>query len=276
MNKVSKPPESRGGIGSGRTVHGKSLRGVGFGNRATRLSLLWGRRLPRRVKDDYKPTREESFRMIRMSNFLERHVRAARQQVRTLLESRIRQPLQTREVNVEYARDELRVESHMVLNIFTGAIENRLQVTLARPQEFTIQVIPVLSDGRVVLVVRFAYATGRWSLELPRLDGQEHDDGWSEPARRCLGEQAGLESQRWALGGSFYLDPHRSPTSVLSVLATDCQPLRAPESCAGQVAGTIAVGREALYEMLRAGDIECSLSLAGLALLQATAWAKFK
>lgn len=211
--------------------------------------------------------------MIRIANFLNSSVRAARQRLQYLLESHQQQPLETRDVSLEYARDGLRVEKHMVLNIFTGAVESRVHITLARPQEYTIQVIPLLPDGRVVLAVRFRLATSRWSLELPRLDEQDHDDGWREAAQRCLCENTGLETERWALAGSVYLDPHRSPTSILAVRADNCQPLREralrPER---EIAGTIAVGREALDEMIRDGDIDCGLTLAGLSLLRASGW----
>lgn len=211
--------------------------------------------------------------MIRISDFLDRSVRAARQRVQYLLESHDRQPLRTRDVSVEYAREDLRVEKHMVLNIFTGTVEKRVRITLSRPQEYTIQVIPLLPDGRVVLAVRYGYATNRWSLELPRLDDQQHDDGWSEAAQRCLLENARLQSADWALAGSIYLDPHRSPTSILTVIARNCQPARQPVvRSSREVAGTIAVGREAIDEMIHDGDIDCGLSLAGLSLLRAGGW----
>ena len=39
-------------------------------------------------------------------------------------------------------------------------------------------IVPFLDDGRLVLLGRYRYAVGHWSIELPRFWGQTSDAGW--------------------------------------------------------------------------------------------------
>ncbi len=196
-----------------------------------------------------------------------------RQLVRQLLGNWSPSPLITLQVGVEYARDNLLILRNRVRNEITGTDDDRLRVTFLRPDRCSVLVIPLMPDYRVVLSVRYCYAAARWSLELPRFDEQDQDDGWGQAAERCLAEGAGMVADQWSLVGNIYLDPHWSPTSLAVVLAKNCRRLPSePRHDASLIAGTIAVGKEALEEMIRDGDIDNGITLAGLAMLWATDW----
>ncbi len=211
--------------------------------------------------------------MIRINGMNELNAYQIRQEVRQLLGNWSPSPLITLLVGVEYARDNLLVQRNKVRNEVTDTDDDRLRVSLSRPDRCNVLVIPLLSDHRVVLSVRYCYAVARWSLQLPRLDEQDQDEGWCRAAERCLAGGADMVADQWSLVGNIYLDPHWSPTSLAVVLAKNCRRLPTePRHDASLVAGTIAVGAEALEEMIRDGDIECSITLAGLAMLRAKDW----
>jgi hypothetical protein len=217
--------------------------------------------------------------MIRINAMNELNADQIRQQVRQMLGNWSPSPLTTLHVGVEYARDNLLIQRNKVRNRITGTDDDRLRVSLSRPDRCSVLVIPLLADYRVVLSVRYCYAAARWSLQLPRLDEQEQDEGWCQAAERCLAEGAGMVADQWSLAGNVYFDPHWSPTSLALVLAKNCRRLPT-ESCqdvkprqdANLVAGTIAVGADTLEEMIRDGDIDCGITMAGLAMLRARDW----
>jgi hypothetical protein len=211
--------------------------------------------------------------MIRINPMNDPNANQIRQQIRQLLGNWSPNPLITLQVGIEYARDNLLVQCNRVRNGVTGTDDDRLRVALSRPDRCSVLVIPLLPDSRVVLNVRYCYAAARWSLELPRLDEQDQDEGWRQAAECCLAQGAGMVADQWSLVGNIYRDPHWSPTSLLLVLAKNCRRLPTKPGCdANLVAGAIAVGADALEEMVRDGDIDCSNTLAGLAILRARGW----
>ena len=69
-----------------------------------------------------------------------------------------------------------------------------------------VAILPVLADGRLVLVRQFRYAVGRDLLEVPA-GTREPDESAEECARREVEEEVGLRAGRLELLANFYISP---------------------------------------------------------------------
>lgn len=85
------------------------------------------------------------------------------------------------------------------------------------------KVVPLLPDGRVVLVRQYRYAVGAVTLELPA-GAIDADEDPADAARRELGEEALLRSDRVTLLGRFHTSPGRMDELGWMFLAEDCRP----------------------------------------------------
>lgn len=121
-----------------------------------------------------------------------------------------------------FARDEL---------VFDGVIAKVHKVHLAMGDGRLVQrdyihyagaavVLPVLNDGRIVLIRNWRFAVNEALYELPAggLDGGE------DPARcavRELAEETGYAAGRWEKLGGFFTGPGTSDEFIHAYLATD-------------------------------------------------------
>jgi ADP-ribose pyrophosphatase len=67
-------------------------------------------------------------------------------------------------------------------------------------------VLPVLADGRVLLVRQYRHATGDWLVEIPagRL---QHGENPQSGAARELEEETGMRADHWRSLGGFFAAP---------------------------------------------------------------------
>ncbi|NJK35551.1 MAG: NUDIX hydrolase, partial [Oscillatoriales cyanobacterium SM2_2_1] len=87
--------------------------------------------------------------------------------------------------------------------------------------------VPVLPDGRLVLVRQYRFAIARYLLEFPAgtLEPGEHPDA---TIGRELEEETGYRAQRWQKLGDFYLCPGYSDEAIHAYLALDLELLPHP------------------------------------------------
>jgi 8-oxo-dGTP pyrophosphatase MutT (NUDIX family) len=149
-------------------------------------------------------------------------------------------------------------------------------VAVARPSDwpaetsYALKVIPQLPDGRLVLVIRYRPALGKWSVEFPRGLAHIGDEGWKQAAEKRLREDAGMTCAQMALIGAIDVDAQRTASSVLVVIARGCgyrQPPQAGPS--GPIAGSVPICLTCLDDLIRQGDIGCGMTLAALSLYRA-------
>ncbi|MCJ7543486.1 MAG: NUDIX hydrolase [Phycisphaerae bacterium] len=126
-----------------------------------------------------------------------------------------------------FARDEV---------VFDGIIAKVHKVHLAMGDGRVVQrdyihypgaaiVLPVLADGRIVLIRNWRFAVEQELYELPagRLEGGEDP---AVCAARELAEEAGYTAGRWEKLGGFFTGPGTSDEFIHAYLATDLTPGR--------------------------------------------------
>ena len=123
--------------------------------------------------------------------------------------------------------------------------------------------IPLLDDGRLVLVGRDREPLAAWSLELPRSEWLNDDGGWKRPTAAILLRDTGLTARQFRLLGTLSVDPALLSRKTVVVLAEGCRgsTLR-PADAGSLVAGPLAVTPAELDELIRQGDITCGVTLA--------------
>ncbi|MDX1388847.1 MAG: NUDIX hydrolase [Acidobacteriota bacterium] len=86
-------------------------------------------------------------------------------------------------------------------------------------------VVPVDSDGNVLLVRQYRYATGSWLLEIPagKLDGGESPESC---ARREVEEETGYRPGRLIPTGWIWTTPGFTDEKIWLFVATDLTPTR--------------------------------------------------
>ncbi len=114
--------------------------------------------------------------------------------------------------------DLVRVEEHDV----ETADGRAFTFAMVRSPGFA-KVVPLLPDGRVVLVRQYRYAVGAVTLELPA-GAIDADEDPAAAAGRELGEEALLRSDRLTLLGRFHTSPGRMDELGWMFLAEDCVP----------------------------------------------------
>jgi ADP-ribose pyrophosphatase len=131
-------------------------------------------------------------------------------------------------------------------------------------------ILPLLPDGRVVLVRQYRLAAGAMIWELPAgtIDPGEEP---LETARRELTEETGYRTSRWRKLTTFFPSPGLLSERMHLFLARDVRPGPArPE--ADERITTHPFTRPQLLRMVRAGEIQDGKTLVGL--LFWTRWGK--
>ena len=179
----------------------------------------------------------------------------------------IRSPLTTLSVNLIYGRAPVQVEHSRLINRRTGSTSQVVRVSVTHPGTFSLLVVPRLPTGKIGLTMRYRYAAKKWSLELPRIDDQDHDDGWRSPAERCLLDCTGLVAERFGLLGHVRIHSALSNSEWLIVMADGCRSMRATvRDDAALIGGWSAASPAAIGALIASGDIDCAATLAALTL----------
>ena len=87
--------------------------------------------------------------------------------------------------------------------------------------------VPVLSDGRLVLIRQYRFATGSWLLEFPAGTLESGEDP-ATTVRREIEEETGYRAHHWQKLGEFFLAPGYSDEVIYAYLAQDLEKLERP------------------------------------------------
>ncbi len=191
-------------------------------------------------------------------------------QIHPLLGPYFTQPLVTLRTRIALTIDGLCVENNLVRNATTNEERPALRIALAHERHSTVVIIPVQSDGRCVLVGRYRYAIGRWSLEFPRCELGPNGAGWKHPASEWLLEVTGFKAEKMAVLGAVDIDPSALSTSAIVMLAEECSAVQTkPADTSELIAGTLPIKFEDLDALVRQGEITCGLTLSAICIYRA-------
>jgi ADP-ribose pyrophosphatase len=128
----------------------------------------------------------------------------------------------------------------------------------------SVVVLPVLPDGRVLLVRQYRYATGQflWELVAGGIDSGETP---LRAARRELKEETGYQARRFARLLSFFPTPGFLTEEMHLYRATGLRPGRA-EPEADEALEVRAFSRRQLERMLRRGELRDGKTIIGVLL----------
>jgi hypothetical protein len=180
------------------------------------------------------------------------------------------QPIETIEVCVAFEDSLVRVEANRVRNAATQVEETVLRILPASDSHHMVTIVPVLDDGRFLLVGRYRYALNRWSLEFPRFWIQSGDAGWEHVAAENLLKSTGLVADQMRLLGAIEVEPALTSISMLVIHAADCGTLPArPADPAALIAGCVALAADEMDALMRRGEVTCGATLSALCLYRA-------
>ncbi len=123
-------------------------------------------------------------------------------------------------------------------------------------------VVPVLPDGRVVMIRQYRHATGSVLYELPA-GLCESGEAPVECARRELGEEVGYQAQEMELLFSVYLSPGYSSELIHVFLAGGLRPVEAKPDPDEQVV-PVALPLDAVVAMIARGEVQNAAAVCGV------------
>jgi hypothetical protein len=180
------------------------------------------------------------------------------------------QPIATVEVRAVFEDALLRVEANRVRNAATEAEETALRIVPTIESQHMVTIVPLLDDGRFLLVGRYRYPLGRWSLEFPRFWIQSNDAGWERSVAANLHRSTGLVADQMRLLGAIEVEPALTSISMLVIQALDCGALPArPSDPSTLIAGCVALADDEIDALMRRGEVSCGATLSALCLYRA-------
>ena len=124
-----------------------------------------------------------------------------------------------------------------------------------------INVVPLLDDGRVVLVRQWRYGSREFSLEVPG-GLVEPDESHEHAARRELEEETGYRARKIERIGDVQPNPALFTNEMSFWLATELEHLTdTPEGDGEEELEVVRVPLDDVPRMARAGEIQHSLAL---------------
>ncbi len=123
-------------------------------------------------------------------------------------------------------------------------------------------ILPVLPDGRFILVRQYRYAVGREMLEIPA-GTREPDEGPEECAQRELREETGYVASELKEMTRFFVSPGWATEELIIYIATDVVP-GPPAPADDEFLEIVQVRPEDVVHLIRDGDIADSKSIVAL------------
>jgi 8-oxo-dGTP pyrophosphatase MutT (NUDIX family) len=127
-----------------------------------------------------------------------------------------------------------------------------------------VNVMPVTTDGKVVLVRQYRYALGRFSLELPGGIMDPHETNPLEAAQRELLEETGYSCGRIVPSGIVAPNPATQNNLLYCYLATDCTRTHALAPDENEELEILTVPVPEVVRMLRNNEIIQSLHVSSM------------
>jgi len=123
-------------------------------------------------------------------------------------------------------------------------------------------VVPMLPDGRVVMIRQYRHATGSVLYELPA-GICNPGEAPEECARRELGEEVGYQAEEMERLFSVYLSPGYSSELIHVFLARGLRPVEAEADADEQVA-PVALPLETVVGMIARGEVQNAAAVCGV------------
>lgn len=196
-------------------------------------------------------------------------VQEAVQRIRDLIGRQSPRPVDATPLRTAFENSLIRVDETHVRSTVSGAATREPRISPSDPDQCFGIVVPVLSDGRLLLVVRYRYAPAKWSVEFPRVVGRTSEDGWKEIVELRLLEEVGAVCSDVRLLGAINWEPVFATTNALVFAGGNCELRHAPAGNDALLAGSVAVSPTCLDQLICQGTIECALTLAALTMYRA-------
>jgi len=126
-------------------------------------------------------------------------------------------------------------------------------------------IVPILPDGRVLLVSQFRHAVGKSLWEIPA-GKLERDELALECARRELREETGHDALVWEELCSFYTSPGFTDERMTLFLADEAFPVS--DVMDDEIASCQAFCPGDVHRLLTEGEIEDAKTILGLSVLR--------
>lgn len=124
-------------------------------------------------------------------------------------------------------------------------------------------VLPLTSNGEVILEKVFRHPIREWTVEIPRGGYEEKDASLEQTGRRELSEELGYACNSWKDLGQMYPDTGLTGYKVQLFLARDCKKASKITETAEAIKGFLLPWKEFL-ELAQNGNIKDSISLAAI------------
>jgi ADP-ribose pyrophosphatase len=128
----------------------------------------------------------------------------------------------------------------------------------------SVAIVPVLKDGRVVLVRQYRYVTGRELWEIPAGTCDKEGESLEETASRELAEEAGFKAGRLTRLGRAYLVPGYGDELMTWFLAEQLSPTESHAEM-DESFKVNPFDLPSLRVLLSSGELEDAKTLLGLA-----------
>lgn len=129
-----------------------------------------------------------------------------------------------------------------------------------------VNVVPVTSDGNMVLVRQYRHAAESVELEIPGGSLHGNQENPQIAGQRELKEETGFESSNWTYLGYHHPNPALQNNKMHTFLALDCQQTSPPNLDPYEDLTTEVLSVQTVFESLFAGKIQHSIIMASLVL----------
>ncbi len=130
-----------------------------------------------------------------------------------------------------------------------------------------VNVVPLTTDGQVILVKQYRHASGQYHLEVPGGSTDPHrNESMQEGARRELLEETGYDSKNMQWVASHYPNPALQTNQMHTYIAHDCVKVKEQELDEFEELELYFCSLDKLREHLYSGDISHSIMVASIAL----------